>query len=108
MFEEVDRRIKQLQRSDWRWVKRNPQRTHEMCAVVDARTRVSVGCNQLSDETLDRLNKWLDDTKLLPCSHYGDDHFHSIIEWNDANVSYGGAASVEEVITVLEKFRAEL
>ena len=112
MYEEIDRRISELQRDGWEWVKQGPDSARTMCAIVDCKPvyhydmidRVEYEDAQedtrLSGETITRLNQWL--------RRLTDSEWCEITTWNDAEVEDGGASSVEEVIELLEKFRAEL
>jgi len=98
MYEEVERRIKQLQRKSWKWVKHAPHGRMEMCAIADTCADVfSYNRAPLSNGTIEAMNKWF--------HRYSDHRWENIVEFND---SPHGAQSVEDVIVVFEKFRAEL
>ena len=110
-YEEIDRRIGELRRDGWEWIKAGPEEPRTMCAVVDCRPVMHVDQlgyewesteedTRLSETTIQRLNKWF--------QVYTDSDWSDITCWNDADVECGGAGSVDDVIVVLEKFRADL
>ena len=116
MYEEITRRIEELRRPGWRWVKRAPEAPRTMCAVVDyigskhreAYSR-SITDQRLSDETIGILDAWIANHENNENNENNESRrWEEFTGWNDASVCNGGPASVDEVIEMLEKFRAEL
>ena len=101
MYEEVDRRISELQRDGWHWVKQGPTQPQTMCAVMDSYSIGKPGYSgrsqRLSNDTVHAIDAWLRDRT--------NDKFQGVVHWND---SFDGAKDVGDVVEMLEKFRAEL
>lgn len=92
-YENVQRRIRQLRRKSWKWVKHAPSEPQMMCAIAD----YSAFKQALDSATTEEVNKWV--------RQWSNGQFASIIDYND---SPKGAQSVDDVIVVLEKFAADL
>lgn len=94
----IERRIAQLRRAGWKWVKHGPQEPNTMCAVVDARAETGYYCTyRLEDDTMYALNDFL--------GYHTNGRWQNIVDYND---SPEGAKSVDDVVAVMEKFVAEL
>lgn len=95
----IEKRIAQLRRDGWKWVKHGPNHPREMCAIQDyiRLSSVSNRSNQLPESTMNLFNRWLWD-------HTGH-RWNALVEYNDHP---DGAKSVDDVVTLLEKFAAEL
>jgi hypothetical protein len=96
MYEEVSRRIEELRRPGWKWVQRTPMEPGEMCAVYDCWHRTYNHKQVLSTPVVEAIAVWMN-------TWYGESDFYDLIRFNDLE-----ARSVEDVIVVLEKFRADL
>ena len=106
VWEEIDRRITELRRPEWTWVKEEPTEPLTMCAIFDyvgdGRTRKAI-----SDNTDRVLTAWIRSKSGYRFERYDGKimSWGSIIGFND---EVNGAESVDDVIELLEKFRADL
>lgn len=91
--EEVERRLEELRRPGWEWVRCDPYQSKTMCAVMDfyndngARMRLSNG-------TVRKIDNWLVETMGSG---------HTLTYYNDEE-----AEDLDDVIAILEKFAADL
>lgn len=102
IYDEVSRRIEELRRDDWEWVKAEPQGCGQMCAVVDGSNAIDQNRIALDNGTIDKIDTWI---RANMCHDNGEVKWTGLVEYNDDD---DGAQSVDDVIIVLEKFRAEL
>lgn len=108
IHEEIRERIEMLRRPEWVWVKHSPSSVHMMCAIVDNNVAMVNGRiariterNGLSNEAVEALNHWMH-------NNFVDENgkrWGTMVDYND---NPAGAKTVDDVITVLEKFASEL
>lgn len=92
--EEVERRLEELRRPGWEWVRCDPYQPLQMCAVMDY--YLGQGAKmRLTNKTVRAIDNWLVEN--------GAGAGTTLTYYNDEEVE-----DVDEVIAILEKFAADL